>query len=152
MRHHHGIHTRRDRLPKRRQFDRVEVGAINIDAGDAEMRVGRRVSVAGKMFDRSQHPPFVRALDIRRDQVADLLRIFSEGARIDDGIHRVRVNVGVGEKIPVNTNGARLFGRNAPERLGIFGFAIPAESHGVWKDSRPHQPHRHPTFKVGGKK
>jgi hypothetical protein len=54
------------------------MSAINVHAGHAEMRIGCRVSVTGKMLDRGQHSAFMRALDISRDQVAHLLGIFAE--------------------------------------------------------------------------
>ena len=106
VRHHHGIDPRRDGLTERRQFNGVKVGAVNVDAGDAEMRIGGRVAVTGEVLHCGQHSAFMRARDIGCDQIADLLGVFSERARVDDGIGRIRVHVGVGEEIPVNADGA----------------------------------------------
>jgi hypothetical protein len=91
----------------------------------------------------------MRALYVGRDQIADLLGIFSEGARVDDGIGGVRVHVGVGEKIPVNADGTRLFGGDAAEGFGVFCFAVAAESHGVRKYGGAHQAHGDAAFKIG---
>src|SRR6202047_4003559 len=115
------------------------------------MRIGRSVSVTGEVFDGGQHSAFVRALDISRDQIADLLRVFSEGTRINDGIRRVRVNIGVGKEIPLYADGTRFLGTDAAEGLNVFGLAISAESHGVREDGGAHQPHGDAALKIGGK-
>jgi hypothetical protein len=126
------------------------VGAVHVDAGHAEMRIGRRVSVTGEVFDRGQHPALMSALDIGRDQIADLLGIFTERARVDDGIGRVRIHVGVREKIPVNPDGACFERGDVAEILGVFDFAISPESHGVRENRGSLQAHRNPAFKIGG--
>ena len=78
VRHHDGVDARRDGPAKRRQFDGIQMSAINVHAGYAEMRIGCRIPVTRKMFDRGQHSTFMRALDISRDQIAHLLGIFAE--------------------------------------------------------------------------
>ena len=55
MRHHHRIDSRGDRLAKRRKLDRIQVSAVAVHAGHAEMRIGRGIAVTGKMFYRGQH-------------------------------------------------------------------------------------------------
>ncbi len=115
------------------------------------MRVSRGISVAGKMFDGGQHAAFMRAFDIGCDQIAHLLRIFPERARVDNGINWVRVNVGVRKKIPVNADGTRFFRGDAAESLRIFRLAIPAECHGMGEGGGSHQPNRDAAFKIGGK-
>ncbi len=67
--------------------------------------------MTGKMFGGGHHPAFMRALDVGRDQIADLFGIFSEGACVDDGIGGIGIHIGIGKKIPVNADGARLLRR-----------------------------------------
>ena len=57
VRHHHRVDARGDRLPKRRKFDRIQMRAVAVHAGDAQMRVGRGVAVAGKCFTVVSIPP-----------------------------------------------------------------------------------------------
>src|SRR6202790_4067454 len=125
--------------------------AVNANSGHVEMRIGRSVSMTGEMFDRGHHSPFMRAFDIGGDEISDLLRILAERARINNGIGGIRINVGVGEEIPVNADCARLFGRDAAESLSIFDLAISTESHSMREYSGAHQPHGYTAFKIGGK-
>ena len=85
----------------------------------------------GKCFTVVEHPAFMRALDVGGDHIPDLLGILSKRARVDDGIRRVGVHVGVGEKIPVHPNGPRLQSSDAAEIFGILNLAVRPERHRV---------------------
>ena len=58
------------------------------------MRIGRRVTVSGKMFGRGDHPAALRALDERGDQFGHFGGIFAIGTHVDDRIGGVVVYVG----------------------------------------------------------
>ena len=145
---HYRIDSRSDGAAEGRKFDGIEMGAVDVDAGHAEMRIGGGVPVAGKMFDGGEHAAFMRALDVGCDQIADLRGIFSKRTRVDDGIDGVRVDVGIGKEIPVNTDGAGLFGSDASEGFGVFEFAVATEGHGVRKNGGTHQAHGDAAFEI----
>ena len=100
------------------------------------------------MFHGREHPALVRSLDVGRHQIADLLGIFSERSRVDDGIGGIRVHVGIRKEIPVHADGSRFLRRNASEVLRVFELAVGAEGHGVRKVRAPHQPRRNPALKI----
>src|SRR5208337_1359496 len=49
VRDHHGIHACLDRLPERRQLNRIEPRAVAGDMSDAKVRIGSSVAVSGKV-------------------------------------------------------------------------------------------------------
>ena len=57
----------------------------------------------------------VSPFDEGRDVGGDCLRIFAEGARVDDGIVGIVVDVRIGREGPVNTKSARLAGGGCAE-------------------------------------
>ena len=67
------------------------------------------------------------------------------------GFAGIRIHVGIRKEIPVNSNGARLLGRNAAEGLGVFQLAVSAKSHGMWEDRGSHQAHGKPALKISRK-
>ena len=93
----------------------------------------------------------MRSLDVGGNQIADLFGIFSKRSRVDDGIRRVRIDIGIGKEIPMYANGARFFRSNAAKVFRVFQFAIPAKRHGMGKDGGSHQSHGHATLKIRGK-
>ena len=137
MRHHHGVDASGDRLAEWRKLDRIQMCAVPVHASHTEMRVSGGIAVARKMLHRGQHASLVRSLDIGGNQIADLLGIFSKRPRVDDGIRRIRVDVGIRKEIPVNANGPRFLRRNAAERLRVCEIAIGAKRHSVGKGSGP---------------
>src|SRR6266436_7194083 len=112
------------------------------------MRIGSSVAVSRKMFSRDQHPAFVSASDVRRHVIAHLLRIFSKRARVDDGIRRVGIYVGIGEEIPMHSDGTRLQRGDASESLGIFRLAGSGEGHGMREDGSAIQTHGHAALEI----
>ncbi len=151
VRHHDRIDARCDGLAKGGKFGRVQVSAVDIHAGNTQMRIGCRVAVSREVLHRSQHSAFVRTFDVGGGQIADLFGIFSERPGIDDGVGRVRVHIRIWIEIPVNSDGPGLLRRDAAGHLGVFGFAIGAERHGVRKVCCPHQARGDAAFEVGGK-
>ena len=148
VRDHHGIHAGLDRAPERRQLNRVEPGAVAGDLREAKMRIGGGVAVSGKVFCRDQHAAFVSAPDVRRHQIADLMRVFSERARVDDGIRRIGIHVGIGKEIPMHSDGPCFQRRNASKGLGIFRFAGRAKGHCMGKDGGAIQTHGYAALEI----
>ena len=89
MRDHHRIHPRADRRVERREFNRLQSFYVAAHACHVEVGVGGRISMAGKMFCRDQHPGRMRPFDISVNECAYLLGIFAEGTRINDRIIRI---------------------------------------------------------------
>ena len=118
---------------KRRQFHRVEMGAVARDGGQVEMRVDLSIAVAGEMFGRGKRAVFFNAADVCFDERRNPLRIFAERAHVDDGVVGVAVYVRDGRENPVHANGPR-FGRgNASDRVGVLGTAGRSNGHGMRK-------------------
>ena len=112
------------------------------------MRIGCGIAVSRKVFGCHQHSPFVSALNVRRHEIAHLLRIFSEGTRVDDGIRRIGVHVSIGKEIPVHSDGPRFQRGDASKGFGIFGFAGSSKGHRVGKNGSPIQTHGHAALEV----
>ena len=148
VRHHHGIHSRLNRAPEWRQLNRIQARPVARDFSQAKMRIGSGVAVSGKVFGRGQHEALVGAPNVRRHEIAHLLRVFSERARVNDGIRRVGIHVGHGKEIPMHSDGPRLQPGDASKGFGIFRFAGSSKSHRMGKNSSAIQPHRHAALKI----
>src|SRR3954471_14315109 len=83
-------------------------------------------------------------------ELADLMRIFTPGTRIDDGVLGVGVYVGDGKKIPLHSDSPRFLCGDAREGLSISRIPGRGESHGVREDSGAVEAIREAAFKVGG--
>ena len=81
----------------------------------------------------------MRAANVGGDEIADLLRISTEGARVDDGIIGIGIDISHWEKIPVHSDGSGFFSSDASEILGIFGLTACADGHCVGKTRCPAQ-------------
>jgi len=75
VRRHHGADALLDAAPERHELDGLEPRAIVGDHRQTEMAVDVGVAVAGKMFDRRDHPAVPRAGDVRADERRDARRI-----------------------------------------------------------------------------
>src|SRR3981081_211123 len=117
MRYHHRVHSRLNRLLEGWQLDRIQTRSVAGDLSEAEMRIGSSVAVSGKVFGCDQHPALVSASDVCRHKIADLLRVFSEGTRVDDGIRGVRIHVSIGKEIPMHSDGTRFKGSDPSKGL-----------------------------------
>ena len=124
MRNHNRIHTSFDGFAKGRKLHAVQPGAVSRDLSHAEMRVSCGVAVSGKMFDCSQHSVGACASDISHNQVADLLRVFSEGTGVDDWISRVRIYISIGKEIPVHADGTCFLGGDPAECFRVVQLAV----------------------------
>ena len=103
------------------------------------------------MFGRGHHAGIPRRPYVSADHLRDLLGVFAEGTRVDDGIGRVRVHVGDGIKVPLHADGARLLGDNLGETFNISRVAGGAKGHGMGKHRGAIQPGGEPPLEVGGK-
>ena len=104
--------------------------------------------MSGEVFGCRQHGAFVSAPNVRRHEIAHLLRIFSERARVNDGIRRVGIHVGNGKEIPMHSDRPRFERRDASKGFGIFRFAGSSKRHRMGKDGGAIQPHRHAALEV----
>src|SRR5919205_414467 len=96
----------------------VETCAVSADGRKADVRVYRRVAVAGEMFGGRERAALARAADGRRDELGHAPRVFAEGADVDDGVVGVVVEVGDGAEQPVDAEGAGLLGGDAGLLVG----------------------------------
>ena len=141
VRHHDRVHARIDRLLEGRQLDRLQVCHVAVDARHAQVRIGGRIAVAGKVFRRRKHAAFMRALDVGRHHLPHRLRIFAERTRVYDRVDGIGIHVGHREEIPVDADGARFLCRDSAEILSVVEFAGSAESHRVRKNRRAIEPY-----------
>ena len=77
------------------------------------------------------------------------LRVFSERARVDDGIRWIGIHVGIGKEIPMHSNGSRLERGDASKGFGILWFAGRSKGHGMGKNGRAIQTHGHAALEIG---
>src|SRR5438270_11779623 len=85
------------------------------DACQLEVRIGAGIAMAGKMLGGGQHASIAGGADVSCGEFAYLLRIFTERPRIDDWVRRIRVDVGNGREIPLDSNGAGFLSDNLRE-------------------------------------
>src|ERR1700686_4874929 len=133
VRRHNSVHSGFDRLAERRQVDGAQHRQILVDSWYGKVRVGPGIAVTGEVLGGSQHSVRSRAAYVGGDQRPYLLRVGSECAGADNGIRRVRIHVGDGEKVPVHADRSAFLGRNATELLGVGHFAGRPKGHGVRK-------------------
>ena len=133
MRRHNSVHSGFDRLAERRQVDGAQHRQILVDSWDGKVRVGPCIAVTREVLGRGQHTVRSRAAYVGRDQRPYLLRVGSKCAGADDGISRVGIYVGNGEKVPVHADRSAFLGRNATELLGVGHLASRPKGHGVRK-------------------
>src|SRR5208282_2182362 len=100
------------------------------------------------MLGRDRHAAFVSAPNVRRYEIADLLRIATERARVDDGIRRIGIHVSIRKEIPLHSDSPGLERRDASKDFGIFGFAGSSKSHRMGKNSGAIQTHGYAALKV----
>src|SRR5690606_13587333 len=118
-----------DRVAERHELEGVEPGAVGVDDGEPEVRVGLGVAVAGKVFGDGEHSPVLEPFDVRGDEDGDLRRVLAERARVDDRVGRVRVDVGDGREGEVDAGDAGLGGGGVALFVGEAGHAGGADGH-----------------------
>lgn len=92
-RHHRGDGGLPRERAERRDLDPLEVLARALDAREIEVRVDRRVSVAGEMLEAGEHPAAREAARPRAGEGRDAVRRLGERAIADDGVVGPRVDV-----------------------------------------------------------
>ncbi len=113
------------------------------------MRINVGIAVAGKVFGGRQHSVLVRALDVGRGHLADEGRVLTEGSRVDYGIGGIGVDIGVGEPVPLHSDGARFHGGDAPGLAGIVEIVGSAEGHGMRESGDFVQTHAQASLEIG---
>ena len=89
MGHHHRINSSRYGFAKGRQLYGIQTLLIARHLRYAQVRVGRRVAVSGKMLGCGHHAIGPCGTDIRRNKISYLLWVFTKRTRIDDGIRGI---------------------------------------------------------------
>ena len=115
------------------------------------MRVGRRIAVAGKMFERRQAICFSDALHQRRTEFANLLRVCSVRADVDDRIVRIIVDIDDRSKKPVYADRPHFLTDDLALTICRRNIASRRDAH-VCRERRPGPKlHPQPAFVIGGK-
>ncbi len=103
----------------------------------------------GKCLAVVSKPSLMRALDVGRNHFAHLFGIFAEGARINNGIGRIGIDIRNRKPVPLDANGARLLSTDAAEFARQVFVARRAKGHGRRKRRRALKTHRKAALKVG---
>ena len=115
MRRHDGVDARFDGRLERNQLEAFEAVAVGGNGGEVDVRVDGGVSMSGEVLDGREHERFLvgaRALDEGLHVRGDGVRVFSEGADVDDRIVGVVVDVRDRVVDPVDAEGAGLARRD----------------------------------------
>src|SRR6195256_6125334 len=102
---HDSARASRDSRTERGELDAVQMRAVARYSRQIEMRIGACVAVTGKMFRGRQPAVFFDTAYECRDELGHARRVFAEGARVDNGIAGVAVDVGIGREDPRNARG-----------------------------------------------
>src|SRR5215210_5196459 len=81
------------------------------------------------MFSSAHEPLRSRAADVRRSKTAHELRLLAEGARVDDRVQRVGVDVQHGPENHVDSNSPRLAAKHLAELESEIGGAGRTDGH-----------------------
>ena len=111
---HDGVHPGLHRLPERHQLHGVEPVPVRRNHRKVQVRVGPGVPVSREVLRRGEHTALVCPLDVRGPQPGHGGRVLTEGARVDNGVVGVRVDVQHGSEVQVDADRLRLDRRDAP--------------------------------------
>ena len=114
-----GVHAAPDRLAERRQVDLVQLGAAVRDDGQAGVRIGVGVAVAGEVLGGAGDAAAVVAAHRLADHPCHQLRVGAEGAHPDDRVVRVDVDVGDRCVVLVDADGGQLGADDTGGREGV---------------------------------
>ena len=123
MRNHDRIHTSFNGLTKGRQFDGLQARHSPVTCATLRCESVAVSPCPGKCLTVVSIPVGARAANVSRNEVAHLLRIFSERAGIDDGICGIGIHIGIGKEIPMHSDGAGFLGADAAEGFGVIEFS-----------------------------
>ena len=122
-----------------------------LDDGEAEVRVGRGVAVAGKVLGRRDHAAVPDAADVRAGHVRHELHILAERADVDDRIPGVVVDVDDGIEVDGDAERTALFGRQPSGAIGQLGVSRGADRHRARQPRRAGHHVADAALEVGGR-
>src|SRR5690606_9520933 len=153
VRRHDEVGARVDGGGEGREVERARLLLGVVDGGEDGVGVLVRVAVAGEVLGRREQAGVVGALDVGPHEGLDGGRLGPEGARRDDGVAGVPVDVGDGGEGDVDAAGEGLDAAHAGEvahgRLRLLAAAEGAEGHEVREDRRPRDLLPEPALHVG---
>ena len=101
MADHDHRHPGFDARGKRLEFAAAHLVQCAGGGSDAEVAVLGRVAMAGEVFEAAEHAGLVKAFDRRPHAGCGFVRVGREGARADDRVVRVGVDVGIRGEVEV---------------------------------------------------
>src|SRR5690606_19172126 len=110
VRRHDASHAGGDGVAEGHQLHRIQAGTVGEDDGELQVRVRLGVAVPGEVLGDGEHAAVLEPLDVRGDQRPGAPRVLAERARVDDGVRRIRVDVGDGGEGEVQAGDAGLGG------------------------------------------
>src|SRR2546422_11616522 len=120
---------------------RVETAVPGCDHGEADVRIGLCIPMAGEVLERGEHTVLVQAPHVLRDQAGHRAWVLAEGAGIDNRVRGVVVDVGIRGEIDVDADGPALHGCGRADRVGVTGIAGGADRHDVREGGRADDAH-----------
>src|SRR2546428_7932090 len=102
MRAHHDARTGFDAGAERHELHRIESRIRGADRRQSDVRVDIGVAVSREVLQGGEHPVLLQTVHVRAHETRDRVRVFAEGADIDDRFERFVVNVRVGPYVDVD--------------------------------------------------
>jgi hypothetical protein len=150
VRRHHGTDTALDGRAERRQLDRVESGAVEIETRKYEMGVLRDVPVSREVFRGRDLAVFLCAVDVCGRHSGDESDVFAEGTNADDGILRVVVDVDDRIEIDVDSHRTPFFRGDGSGEARHFGIVCRSDRHRERKACCSRHHVTDPAFEIRG--
>ena len=105
---HDRTHAGRDGGAEGNKLHAIQARPVAGYGREIEVRVRAGIAMAREMFRGGKAAVFLDAAHERRDEFGDARRIFSEGARVNDRIFGIAVDVGIGRENPGHAHGSAL--------------------------------------------
>src|ERR1700723_3117112 len=99
---HDAVGSGGDCRAERNQLQALEAFAVGVNDREVDVRISGGVAMTRKMFCRREAAIFLYAMHEGGHVLGNFLRIFAERTRVDDGIIRIVVYVGVRRVNPLD--------------------------------------------------
>ena len=146
--HHDRHRAAGDEAAEGREFDGAQPLGREGEKREDVVRVGVRVAVAGEVLRRADKAAVLQPAQVRAGHAGHERRLVAVGARVDDGVKGVRVDVRHGGVVLVDAHGARLVGHGAAHLVGERRIAGRAERHRGGESGAVGEPHPRPVLHV----
>ena len=146
--HHDRHRAAGDEAAEGRELNRVQPLGREGEKRKDVVRVGVGVAVAGKVLRRADKAAVLQPAQVRAGHAGHERGPVAVGARVDDGVEGVRVDVRHRSVILVDAHGARLVGHGAAHLVGERRVAGRAERHRGRKGGAVGEPHSRPVLHV----